>query len=159
MNAINISQAQQLSEALNRYKTEITELVALRLNTPPQQRQGSADTVDITNIGRLLYDLSKTGSTDFKEIVSSVIEGRPDARFDTFMQAYCAVYGVDYTSQMIRYDRYGRGSYSEYYAALKKYFAAFGDYLLDDSDDENDVPRNLKKSFKKALQKFVAFFK
>ena len=144
------------TEAIEKFKSVILESMTAAPLAP--QKQGEQDSVYITDIGKLLYELSNAGNVESKAIISSVIAGKPDNNLDSFMQAYCYIYGYDYSNKFVTYDRYGNGTYGEYYEALKKYLSTFGEYMLDEPE-EDEVPGNLAKSFKKYLKKITKYLK
>ena len=142
--------------AIEKYKTEIIQYMII--NPEPSNKQGVPDSVNITDIGKLLFDLSKAGSVGSREIIASIMAGRQDSNLENFLQAYCYVYGYDFSTATATYDRYGRGSRGNYYTALKKYLSTFGDYLLEEPD-EDEIPMGFIKSIKKYLKRFARYLK
>jgi hypothetical protein len=84
--------------------------------------------------------------------------GMQDENFENFLQAYCYIYGYDFTRASAYYDRFGRPSYSEYYKALRQYLSAYGDYLLDEPG-EDEPPGGFIKFIKNLLKKLSAYIK
>jgi hypothetical protein len=144
------------STAIDKYKNEIIQFMII--NPETALKQGTRDSVLITDIGKLLYDLSKAGYSDSREIISNVLAGRQDDNLENFLTAYCYIYGYDFTKGTVSYDRYGNSSYSDYFTALKKYLNSFGDYLLEEPE-ENDVPGSFLKSLREYLKRFKNYLK
>ena len=152
--------------AIEKYKNDIIQFMVI--NPESAIKKGVPDSVNITDFGKLLYDLSKAGNIGSSEIIANLMAGRQDENLENFLQAYCYIYGYDFSYKAGSYDRYGNGSYGDYYAALKKYLSTFGDYLLDEPDDdtsEDDASEEgtagggFTKYLRKRLKKFSKYFK
>lgn len=151
---MNVNNSAMRAAVIERYKSEIVQFMVL--NPVLSKKQGTPDSVNITDFGKLLYELSRAGDSDSRQIIANVIAGRPDERLDHFVQAYCWIYGYDFSDHVAYYDRYGNCSYSEYYVALKNYLSTFDDYMADlPSDDE--IPGGLFTLIKKYLKNFLKF--
>ena len=149
----------QTSLAVERYKTEIIRFMIA--NPETAAKKGRPDSVDITEVGRLLCGLSQAGSAGGREIIANLLAGRPDENLGNFLQACCLIYGCDFSNSTFRYDRYGRAVYGEAYRALKKYLSTFADYLLDDAEgqSEKDEPGSgLMDFLRKRLKKLREYF-
>ena len=145
-----------LSIAVEKYKNEIMEFMII--NPEKATKQGIPDSVDITDVGRMLSDLSRAGSTGSRELIANIMAGKQDDNLEHFLQAYCYVYGIDISGKIISYDKYGIGSRGSYYEALKKYLSTFTDYLLDETD-EDDPASSFIKSLRKYLKKLAKYIR
>jgi hypothetical protein len=132
-------------------KTQLTTLLNENRQNTVQLKQ---DDVEISSMGRFLYELSQLNWSSGRDLYLQLAHLGTVERTQVFSQLFSSLYGYDFTFRSgVFYDRKGAARGSDYNKVLRKYIDRLFDYV---DDGKAETENSAFEKFLKRLRKLLA---